>query len=258
MRPGAQATAQAGAGGAAMSGVAQPSGGKPSDDAQKTVMAIAQNIKKANPQIDPGTLFQAVTQQIATMKGVEPEIKDYMNLQIKAAEMTTKLQEAQAKIDGLERRQGMRDDTQEDVQDKKNKGGLAIQDDRNKGGLAVQGSRNAGNLATQGERNAGGLAIQGERNAGNLAVAGENAGSREEVARTGYKGKVDSARAGQGKEPLFYLDEKGNRVAAGGAPNAPSGGGAYKSAEDVRAAYKAGKLKKDAAVKILQDQFGHQ
>lgn len=40
-------------------------------------------------------------------------------------------------------------------------------------------------------------------------------------------------------------------------PGADSAGSAYKSAEDVKAALKAGKLDKAAAVKILQSQFGY-
>ena len=106
-------------GGGALSAVAQPTGGPQSRDALQNVTSIVKSIKQANPQIDAATLFAAAEEQIKLMKGVEPEMKDFMVLQAqtagKMAELQTRLQEAQMKIDGMNQRNAATNDTRREV-----------------------------------------------------------------------------------------------------------------------------------------------
>lgn len=60
-----------------MSGVASPTGSFEMDS-RKTLMAIAQDIKQRNPNIDDLTLASAVDQTITSMKGVSEVDKSYM------------------------------------------------------------------------------------------------------------------------------------------------------------------------------------
>ena len=66
--------------------MAQPTGNMVKD-ARTTIKSIAADILQRNPQLknDPATLMAAVNQTITSMKGLEPEMRDYMGLEARLA-----------------------------------------------------------------------------------------------------------------------------------------------------------------------------
>lgn len=96
-----------------MSGTAQPTGSY-TQDTQKTIQAIAQNIMKANPKLQPLQLFDAVQAQIETMKGVLPEDKAYMQTSVQMAAIDQRAQAAADRFTSAEDAMDARVKTLED------------------------------------------------------------------------------------------------------------------------------------------------
>lgn len=105
-------------------GAPQGGGGKPqgqdqgSLDPAQIVQRIAMGIKQRNPGIDPATLFDATSQMIDLMKGVQPDIKAQLQAQaqmFKQAYDTANLQQkgqiADENIQSREKIAGERDAT---------------------------------------------------------------------------------------------------------------------------------------------------
>ena len=115
--PATAAAPATGSDGTPLSGVAASTaapGGQPDQavvtssiqDANNTIKAIAAAVKQSNPNIDPETLFEAVSQHISTMKGVRDEVKDYMEAQVRLAAQQNKVLTTGMNIAG---RQGVAD-----------------------------------------------------------------------------------------------------------------------------------------------------
>jgi hypothetical protein len=243
-----------------MSGVAQPSGNF-IQDTQSTLKSIYQNIARASPGIKPEQLFEAANMQLEQMKGVEPDTKLYMQSQI-----------AEQKIDMAAKVEAMKADSAADVAKIKAESSQQIAEMRaevakqiaelkdagatTRTGMNVAGRENV--AGTQAKARLGAAALganahitganisAGAKDRATTARSGDVAGtnqSRERQGLTAAQAKENAAAIAMGKPPPYKLGEAGS--GGGGAPQ-------YKSAQDVAAAYKSGKLTRDKAAELLK------
>ncbi len=171
-------------------------------------MSIAQSIKQANPQIDPGTLFRATEEQIRLMKGVEPEVKDYMLLQTKMAEMTTQLHEKQMIIDGQNLRNAATNETKREVADTqadaRTSAAKTAADSRvTSAGIGAKARVSAAGIGADARKYGADRSLDGAkvRGAAEVDSAKERGGAQRDSARTSADARVKAARVTAGKDP---------------------------------------------------------
>lgn len=238
----------------------------------QTLHSIVAGIKKANPNLSMLDLFDATEQVIGQMKGINDATKTQMTYDTNMARLVTQMEMLQQNVQGRLTQQGMKDATAEDVAAMKAQvqqltATIAAMSRENVADKNNKGRVEAARIGGSSRVAAAGIGADSRRDVAETnrkggneraqigadsreAVADTNADARDYAADRGYDRGVDSARSTMGKDPVRAKPSmQGQRRPT----RSPSGGGSYKSADDVAAAYKAGKLTHDAAAKILRD-----
>jgi len=257
-----------GAGGDPLSGAAAGTGNV-QHDAESTILNIARQLKAANPDITAEQMFDAVNLHIEQMKGVRNDVKDYMTAQVEVLKAQTRLQQTQMRVEGQENVAGI------------NAGGRV-----DAATIRGDAARDVANITGNSRENVAGInahsreAVAGMLADNRIAVAEIAANSREVIAATGadakmyaskqaYRARVNAAALQMGVTPIAGPPPATPAPRTGtpaptpsGAPAAPARAPAapaatrYKSADDVKAAYQAGKISRESATQILRTQFG--
>lgn len=165
----------------AVSSAVRPTGNLVQDSRQ-TLMSIAQDIKQRNPGIDPKTLFVAVQQQIALMKGIEPETRAVMQNDLGMQRLQVGMQEAIMKAK-----------TPEEVAQIRGQYGLQIAEMNGITREDIEATRQAGQTSREGSREQSQERIAGGHDASGVKRAEIGAGSRVTVAQLQAQGGVDRA-----------------------------------------------------------------
>jgi hypothetical protein len=230
-------------------------------DAQGTIMSIAQQIKQANPNINPETLFDATAQHIDMMKGVRNDVRDYMMMQIDLAKQQYATQRAELRLQGVE------DTSQRNYQGRVDSASIRGDAQRDVAGTQAGARIGAANIGADSRRDVAGTQAGARIGAANIGansrenVAGTQAGARVTASQNERAGRENAAGFATGsKTPqVIAYDAQGNAVYAGGKAGpvkAPNVAAAYKSPDDVKAAFAAKKLTQQQALGILRSQFG--
>lgn len=180
------------------SGVAQPTGNMVKD-ARTTIKSIAADILRRNPQLknDPATLMAAVNQTITSMKGLEPEMRDYMGLEAKLAQVqaageaavlkaktseeataakldiaTKQMAILQAKVESYERVQKGHDQARTAV------AGTAASARVQSAGIAAKGGTDRANIAAGASRDVAGTRADAARDVAGTRADASTSGAR--------------------------------------------------------------------------------
>ncbi len=242
--PATVAAPATGAGGDPMSGVAAPvdaGAGQEQQltstitDANNTIKAIAAQVRKANPNIDPETLFEATRQHIENMKGVRNEVKDYMTTQVEYAKIQQRMQGVIERVAGQQGVADTRAGVQRDVANtnaaSRETVGAGHDDARVEAArlTAAAHAEGAVTAASASITRAQIMAAASNANArtrleGTLESAATRAGALADSARVAAKARVEAMIAGAGGEPdrsVAPMPAKKSYIGADGQTVAP-------------------------------------
>lgn len=257
----------------ALSGVAEPAGNF-FQDSQKTLRAMFANIQKSNPELDPDTAFQAVATQIELMKGVDESAKVYMQasvaqarvdaqMEMAAVKATSAAEVAQIRAEAMQYKADIAAAAAKDVAGIKGETARDVAD-TNAGARVGAASIGADSRRDVAETQAGASRYRDDKKYQGLVYDSVlNAYVEADKARVGADARVDAAGAMSGQKPRTpaYGGARGSsgnaapgRTPPGQETRPAVAAPTYKSANDVATAYKAGKLSRDEAAKILRQK----
>lgn len=253
-----------------LSATAQPTGMGYHQDSQATLSAMAQRLVKFSPNLKPAELFLAMGQQIAMMKGVEPESKAYLMAEVQMQAIEQRYQAASMKAQTAQDAS----DVREQMLTEKLAAAQAMNDQNNDTRRDVAGT-NAGARRYGADRG-----LEGRKYGADRGLEGRRYGADK-----GYQGKVDAAgkkpndnaaKAGQsaynnaisnGQSVAQAKAARADAVADFGRNSGGGGGGrgatsnssapaASSAAKAVVADFKSGRISKAEATARLQ-KLGH-
>lgn len=252
-----------------LSGAAAPTGQGFFEDTKKTLQNMYGMLAKANPNMDPVTAFDTIAMQLEQMKGVDESSKTYMLASVAQAKVDASLQIQAAKAESAAEVAQLRADAM------RYKADIAADAATRIAGMKTDASRDVAGINAGARTEAAGITADSRRD-----VAGTQAGASRyrddkrfegmvydsvidayveaDKARVGADARVDAALAMGGQKPRTGANagvrpspRQGRSTPRGGAPRAAAAP-AYRSAQDVGAAYKAGKLTRPQATEILK------